>query len=234
MPVKKLADALSAVNWNENVQSFLDDASAAAIAEANFRLAVWARQLESTEKGNPALAFMREAQASGHNVAALSSLALYKAAAGSIRTFAETCLYYSYFRCHLSELGTLARRTGYYISKSEIIDYHKRHTVGFQEKQQALGWISEFERWYSEISAIVHGQVPGVWIDHVSIKDISYNHNSLQVVAKEFTRGTQLMHHFFLCTVEQALWSSFSHASKKILLAGLSGKAKTTLGLDQA
>src|SRR5260221_11290517 len=105
----QLVAALKAVDWNINVDRFLNNANAVdTISKGNLRLAVGSKQLENSDKHNPALCFIRELQVAGHNVAALAALALYKPAAASMRTILEAALYYSYFRTHISELATLA------------------------------------------------------------------------------------------------------------------------------
>ena len=140
MPTKALASALSAVDWNSNANEFLADAlTCEKIASCNMSLALWAHQIELEEAGNPALSFLREMQISGQHVAALCALALYKPAAASMRTVVESCLYYSYFRTHPSELATLVRSSKYFTDKYSILEYHKEHTPKFSERQQALG-----------------------------------------------------------------------------------------------
>ncbi|MCK4826505.1 hypothetical protein KA005_62765, partial [bacterium] len=140
MEPTKLQKALNAVDWNANVNEFLTNRSLTeAIAQYNLRLAIWSKQLENADKGNPALSFIREMQVAGHYVAILVSLALYKPAAAATRNVLETALYYTYFRTHLSELTTLVRNEDYFIHKSDIIEYHKLHTPNFKEFQSCFG-----------------------------------------------------------------------------------------------
>ena len=167
MPVDKLKAALGAIDWKKNIDVFLADAKASqSIAAANLRLAIWSHQLEIANSGNPALSFVREMQIAGQHVAVLMALSLYKPAAGSIRAVVETALYYSYFRTHPAELETLVRGTGFYIDKRDVIEFHKQHTTDFNDHQQMFGFLTRLEKWYSQISSVVHGQVPGVWIEH--------------------------------------------------------------------
>jgi hypothetical protein len=124
MPAAKFKAAISAVDWQKNVDELLaDKTSAETLAAANLKLAIWSRQLEGADAGNPALCFVREMQIAGQHVAVLIALALYKPAAGSIRSVLETALYYSYFRTHFSELETLARGMGYYLEKRHVMSF---------------------------------------------------------------------------------------------------------------
>jgi hypothetical protein len=190
--------------------------------------------LEITDKGNPALAFIREMQVTGHHVAALTALALYKPAAGGMRTVFETALYYTYFRTHKVELATLVRDSEFFISKKEIIDYHKQHSRNFSTLQQSFGLVQQIDRWYSKVSAIIHGQVPGGWTHHLSLEKTSHVPAVLPQVVETFVTGEELIHRLFLCTVAQELWNGFSSTSKKYLLVGLPGGLKTALALDAA
>jgi len=235
MTVAKLSSALSAVDWNNNVQVFLKDTkSAEIVADVSMKLAVWARQLETVDHENPSISFIREMQISSQQVAALTALALYKTAAGAMRSMFENALYYTYFRTHLSELETLVRDPAYFVDKRQLIEYHKTHTVRFTELQSKLGLITRLNTWYSKVSAIVHGQIPGKWTEHKTLSDIKHIEATRALVVEVFREGGDLVHCLFLCTVGQNFWDVFSTPSKKMLLAGLSGDLKKALMLDIA
>jgi len=231
MTVAKLSSALSAVDWNNNVQVFLKDTkSAEIVADVSMKLAVWARQLETVDHENPSISFIREMQISSQQVAALTALALYKTAAGAMRSMFENALYYT----HLSELETLVRDPAYFVDKRQLIEYHKTHTVRFTELQSKLGLITRLNTWYSKVSAIVHGQIPGKWTEHKTLSDIKHIEATRALVVEVFREGGDLVHCLFLCTVGQNFWDVFSTPSKKMLLAGLSGDLKKALMLDIA
>jgi len=234
MPHKKLEEALFLVDWNSNVAEFLTDASSATLAECNLRLAIWSKQFEIVDGGNPALPFIREMQVAGHHVVALTGLSLYKPAAAAMRIMLETALYYTYFRTHPSELRTLAHDPKYFIEKSDLIDYHNRHTPDFKTLQGRLGLVDKLRKWYNFTSSIVHGQIPGGWVEHKSLAETRHVPKTLSVVVEAFSEGVDIVHSLFLCTVGRELWRDFSSTAKKILLAGLSGEVKTALGLDRA
>ncbi len=235
MSIGKLQAALSSANWSNNVNAFLADASACGrLSECNMRLAIWARQFENTDKGNPALSFIREMQIAGQNVTVLVALSMYKPAASVIRTVLETALYYSYFRSHPAEMATLAKAEGYYVEKRDIIDFHRRHTPTFSTTQQKLGVVSRIDNWYSEISSIVHGQIPGTWIDHKAITEIAPIKSTQYTVIEFFSKGEDIVHRLFLCTVGAQLWHGFSSQAKAKLLSGLTGDEKKVLALDSA
>lgn len=235
MATASLAAAIKAVDWGINIESFLKEpANVLAVESANKRLAIWSKQLEQIENGSAALCFVREMQVAGHHVAALLALGLYKPATGGMRTVVETALYYSYFRSHLSELSTLVRDPKYYISKEDLLAYHKLHTPGFVDLQGKLGLVTGLTQWYSRVSAILHGQVPGIWVTHTSLSGIKHNSKVAAEAVKTFVTGEDLVHKLFLCTVARELWGSVSTPAKQELLSGLSGQHKTELGLDSA
>ena len=235
MPRAKLEAVLLGVDWNSNVAAFLKDtASTEVIARGNLRLAVWSKQFENADAGNPALSFIREMQVAGHYVPALTGLALYKPAAASMRIVFETALYYTFFRKHPAELATLVRDKGYFVSKSEIIDYHRLHTPDFKLLEQHFGLVSRIEEWYGFISSLIHGQIPGSWISHVHLAQLRHVDSTITEVTKAFQRGEEIVHHLLLCTAGRELWDGFSSPAKKQLLSGIAGDRKTALGLDAA
>ena len=235
MPSKYLEEGLNAVDWQQNVADFLAAPNAKdEISKANLRIAIWAKQFEKIDRGNPALCFVREMQLAGHHVAAASAVSLYKCAASSIRNIVETALYYSYFRCHPKELETLVRDSKFYLSKEDILEYHKKHTANFSKFQEKLNFIGKLTPWYSNVSAIVHGQIPGTWIEHKSLSEISHKTTTLDLVVKTFCDGEEIVHLLFLCTKGHELWDYFSTSAKQKLMHGLPGDIKTTLGLDAA
>jgi hypothetical protein len=235
VPEEALRNALVSVDWNKNVSQFLEkDSYSSDIARCNYRLAVWSKQLETVDRGNAALSFIREMQNAGHHVAALTSLALYKPAASMIRIMFDTSLYYTYFRTHPCELATLSRDDSYFVWKSDIIDYHKLHTPGFADSQLCFGLIGNIKEWYASVSAIVHGQIPGAWVTARSLAETSHSKTVLPIVVNTFVEGEEIVHQLFLCTVGRELWNGFSSDSKKVLIAGLPGETKATLCLDAA
>lgn len=235
MSTDKLAEALKSVDWNGNIDQFLTDGDA--IGKMNgacVRIAIWAKQLENIDSENAAISFVRALQISAHHGVATTALAIYKAAAAAIRGIVENALYYTYFRTHPIELASLVRERDYYTSKSEILAYHKLHTPRFRELQEKLGLVTRIEQWYSEISAIVHGQVPGIWVEQVSLADTKPSPVTLALVVAKFCEAERIAHELFLLTVGRENWDSFSHAAKKALLANMVGEHKTLLMLDKS
>ncbi len=236
MPLgKQLISAVSAVNWLNNIHEFSSESSFADIAaEVNYQIALWSKQLENADKGNLALSFIREAQAQAHYSSTLISLGLYKPAAGSMRTIVECALYYTYYRSHPAELRTLVRDPDYHIGKRNIIDYHKRHTINFESKQEAVGLLANLNEWYSDISGIVHGQAPGEWVTHLSLENINFDKEVCKLVLKKYKQGGLIFSLLLLCTVDTSLWYSFESKVKTQLLKGFNATQKEKLGLTKA
>jgi hypothetical protein len=235
MPREKLKEALDSIDWKKNVSDFLGTADIpGAIAQANLRLAIWSKQFENSDRGNPALSFVREMQVAGFNVAALTGLALYKPAAAAMRTIFETALYYTYFRTHLSELTTLTRNPDYYVQKSDLLEYHKIHSAMFGILQARFGLIQKINTWYRFVSSITHGQIPGIWIEHKSMGEIKHSRILLEQVTNTFCSGEEIVHQLFLCTVGRDLWDGFSSLAKKKLIAGTDAETRRALKMDKA
>lgn len=235
MVQNKLHKALSSVDWNANVSEFVKDhAASEAVSVCNMRLALWSKQFEIVDKDNPALSFIREMQVAGHHVSALTSLSLYKPAASAMRTVLETALYYTYFRTHPAELSTLVRDSKYFLYKKELIDYHMVHTPQFTQLQEMFGLNSRLSEWYSKVSSIIHGQIPGIWVAQKSLTNTKHVRKTLSIVVKYFTEVVDIVSHLFLCTAGRELWKDFSSSAKRQLLSGIHGNIKAELGLDSA
>lgn len=202
---------------------------------AGLRLAIWSKQFENIEgNDNQAICFVREMQTAAHLTVTATALACYKLAASGLRTVVETALYYSYFRSHPAELATLLRDDKWYISKQDVLDYHSTHTTGFYELQKKFPLAAILNPWYSRMSAIIHGQIPGAWHRQRSISQITPNDILTAEVAKELEACVTIVDRLFFTTVGKDLWEYFSPTAKKSLLHGISGEFKTALALDSA
>jgi len=146
----------------------------------------------------------------------------------------QTALYYSYFRTHPSELTTLASDSNFYIGKRDLLEYHMIHTSDFKNIQNKLNLVSSLGDWYRTVSAIIHGQIPGAWVEHKSVAEIKPIKSTQDIVVETFTEGEEIVHQLFLCTVGRLLWDGFSTTAKKQLLSGLHGDLKAALALDSA
>ena len=230
-----LKHAIQKIDWKSNIDSFFThDSIVTNIEQANMRIAVWSKQIENIDKGNPALSFIREMQSAGHQIALLITLSLYKPAASLMRTAFETALYYTYFRTHPTELASLVRNPKYYITKSDLLEYHKTHTPDFTTSSQAFNLTKTINSWYHDISSIIHGQIPGRWTQRHSLSDLSIDEALLKEAADNFLLCEKIIHQLFLCTIGKSNWNDLSIDSKRRLSSGLPSKTKVALGISKA
>lgn len=159
-----LTDVLKGVDWNGNVSRFAQGSTRIKkLTACCEKISVFTHELSFQDFDNAALPFLQEMKASSFQAPACLALGLAKPAAGLMRAAVENALYFSYFRVHPSELRTLRIDDNYYLTKRSIIEYHKKHTPYFSTRAEKLGLLNGLDNWYSTISAIVHGQIPGVW-----------------------------------------------------------------------
>lgn len=231
----ELVRVLRAVPWLENIDEFgrLADFKVRS-CRCLVRVAIWAKQLETADAGNPALSFVRELQIHGQYVATLLGVALYKPAAAGMRAMLDTALYYSFFRSHPIELATLVRTNSYYEDKGSILEFHRVHTPGFNDREKKLGLVSRLQASFAKVSAIVHGQIPGEWIAHHGLRNIAHDPPTLEVAIKTLEELTGVVSDLLLVTVAQELWSGFAKEARKKLTHGLAGDVKAVLGLTVA
>lgn len=233
-PHEHLREAISAVDWAGSVAAFsTDTATLQALSSSSLRLAIWCHAIEGAEAGNPALPFVRSAQVEMQYVAALLALSLYRPAAASMRAMVEGVLYYSYYRCHPSELRSLlSPDSKFYVDKKEIVDWHKAHTPGFAVRSEVVGLHDSMNRWYSRVSAITHGQLPGIWASHSELAGVHPDAAIMTTAIAEYVAGVEVAHKFLLSTVEVAVWSRFQASERKAILKGLSKPDVQSVGLS--
>lgn len=231
MSEQYLKTALNSLNYNEIVQYIINEEDYLNKIEAvNEKLALWAKQFEVVDKNNPALAFIREMQNAGHYVAILLALSLYKPAICSMRTMFESALYYSYYRTHPIELAALVRDKSYLLKK-EILEYHSQYTEKYSEKASCFGLVDKINSWYGNVSSVVHGQIPGDFNVFANLEDLKYDKNLLEKTLKYFKDGEEIIHYFFLCTIDKNMWQGFFHKTKEKLLKGIPAAKKKILAL---
>lgn len=224
-----LANSLSKIEWKHSADSFCADIKVVETVERGCKLvAIWNHELSFQHHQSPALSFLQEMKASLLFVPACFAVGLYKPAASSMRAAVENALYFSYFCDHYIELKTLMRDKSYFLSKKKIIEYHELHTPLFKEKQAALGLASELDAWYGEISAIIHGQIPGVWSSQ-SLEYTGHNSSTLKAAAREFSRAVLIINFVFLLTTAEDVWEGMSSTARRYILAGMSASRKSLL-----
>jgi hypothetical protein len=151
-----------------------------------------------------------------------------------MRNILEAALYYSFFRSHPVELETLTRDIKFFVDKGDILDFHRLHTPRFVELQTKVDLVARLDAWYRKVSAILHGQIPGTWQEHMALKDVRHIPITLNAVVETFQEGEEIVHRLFLCTAGRTLWDGFSSGAKRELLRGHSGDMKTLFGLETA
>lgn len=229
----RLKDALAAVNWNGNVSAFSSNSKRLARLTACCTLiSIFAHELSVQDFDNPSIPFLQEMKASSFQVPVCLALGLAKPAAGLMRASVESALYYTYFRSHPQELRTLITKSTYYLSRRKIIEYHKIHTHNFGALDPTFNFISKLETWYGEISAIVHGQIPGVWtskslVDTIALKD------NVDDPLRMFERAANIIQLLFLTTISLEDWEGISPISRGSLLKGITDSQLSKLGLSR-
>lgn len=230
---KHLRKSLAAIDGNKLITEFLNnDPVVESIANNCSRIALWANSLSEAEADNLAVPFLFEMQRASHDVAALLALSLYVPAAAAMRSMGETALYYTYFRTHFSELATLTSKPDYFVSKLEVLEFHKIHSVRYRLASKDVGFPGAFDAWYSKVSAIVHGQLPGAWGNRLALAETAHTPSVLAEAVKTFTDGVELVDLLLFLTAGGELWDRFHHSAKRTFLKGMSAQRRAILSLD--
>lgn len=229
-----LGDELGKINWVENVNSSLLNADLLGKVDVSaHKNAVWISQVFSAEQGNPALAFLTETAALSQQAPALACCCYYRSAVSASRAIVESALYYTYFRNHQAELATLLRDQNFYISKSDVLDFHKIHTENFNTYQSRLNFISSLDKWYKKVSSVTHAQVPGNLSGNLNLADLSFDKTLFDESISIVLEAWEIVNRLFFSTLSQDLWRVFSPDAKITLLKGMSGDTRKELCLDK-
>jgi len=229
---QELRSILSSIDWNESARNFTRQRRRPEVFENSAKIiSAWNYELSFFDCSNKANSFLQEMKASLFYVPACAALGFIKPAAASLRTAVESALYYTYFRNHPAELETLHRNEKFYLSKNEIIDYHSLHSQNFPSRQDALDLLGELNRWYSNISAIIHGQIPGVWTSH-SLSDTAFKSEDSAAILKEFKTTVKIINKLFLATLERDAWEGLSSHGRQLFLGEISSDIIPRLGLS--
>lgn len=230
---QNLADALQAVDWNDNVAKFCKAKSRLdKLASCCFRISIFTHEISFQNYDNPAIPFLQEMKASAFQVPACLSLGLSKPAAGLMRAAVESALYYTYFSNHHQELKTLLSKPDYYLSRRNIMEYHKLHTDNFGKVDNEVHLTSKMEAWYGEVSAIVHGQIPGVWTSK-SLRNTATLTIDADPPIKLFQRASEIIQLILLMTIPTDDWEGISPFSRAKLLGELNKQQCDALGLSK-
>jgi hypothetical protein len=229
--MERLANIIKGVDWQHSAHEFgAATAINAGIEKACHMLAVWNAELSFQDIDNPALPFLQEMKSSAFYVPACAALGLNKPAASSMRAAVENALYFSYFRDHEIELRTLTVSAKYYVSKREVVEYHLAHTSRFKQLQGSLNFTERLERWYSGISAIIHGQIPGVW-STATLAQTEFDVRAAGLLLTEFKEAAWLVNGLFLLTTHEDIWEGMNPIARKLFLKGVTAAQRNALGL---
>jgi hypothetical protein len=114
-----------------------------------------------------------------------------------------------------------------------VVAFLKAHVPDFNTRQEVVGLSSDLAPWYSDVSSIIHGQIPGVW-SKGPFQDDAINQVNLGQLSTYFSKGVHLADSLFKVCLGEELWEKFGTSAKKALIKGMSGHQKQVLGLDAA
>lgn len=225
---------LSKIDWQANISAALaTTAVAEKIDSCAKKNAIWVFQVSLAEANNPAKPFLLEVASLSQQAPALACCGYYRSAVSSARSIVESALYYTFFRSHPQELSTLLRDPKYYISKGDVLDFHRQHTVNFNSFQSRLGLVSSLDLWYQKVSAITHSQVPGALAGGLNLSDIKFDNALFSESMEMVFDAWRIVEALFFSTLSQDLWRLFAPDAKDQLTKGMPGDTREALGLDK-
>ncbi|MFM5427192.1 hypothetical protein ACET8G_09975 [Aeromonas veronii] len=222
--------AMKSIDWNNIVSESMADNKQISKLEGELEiLHFWLRELINFHSNNRALPFLYEAHSSINDFCCSISLGLYKLSASSIRTVLEAFLNFSYYKDHSVELTTLIKNNSFYLGKKDIIEYHKLHTLLFNERSEQLNTVDLLNKLYKEVSQIIHGQVPGKWCKCSKLNEVFYQNEMLDVTITMFSRLVKIINVFLISSLSDEEWNSLNIRSKSLFLKGFTREKKLNL-----
>jgi len=226
----ELQTKLAQIDWGAIASDSLSEDAGFSEIQVNCKLmTAWLNELCDMYEGNYALSFLKEAHVSMNDYCTSMSVALYKLSAASMRTILESILYYSYFKDHTKEFHTLINDSSYYLSRTEVLEYHYKHTRNFKEGSKELNLIASMDSFYSEVSAIIHGQIPGVWQPNLTLNSRSHCQKTFNCSVKQFKTLVKIINQFLIIHLTEEEWKSINFRSREVFLKGLKPKTKLVI-----
>ncbi|TOB48499.1 hypothetical protein CGK04_22360, partial [Vibrio parahaemolyticus] len=111
-----------------------------------------------------------------------------------------------------------------YISKADVLAYHNLHTPDFTDRSRGVGLTSRLEKSYAKISAIVHGQMPGVWHSSPSLANKRYDKDLVKEAINEFVEVVGIVNLMMLMLISDEDWNNIDQKVKAILINGVDSK----------
>ncbi|EIA1590742.1 hypothetical protein ACP1UU_004483 [Vibrio alginolyticus] len=223
-------NAITSIDWNKIVSESMANKKQISVLESELEiLQYWLRELINFHSKNRALPFLYEGHSSINDFSCAISLGLYKLSASSIRTILEAFLNFSYYKDHSVELTTLVKNNSFYLGKKDIIEYHKLHTLLFNERSEQLNTVDLLNKLYKEVSQIIHGQVPGKWNNCSKLDETSYQSEMLDATITMFSRLVKIINIFLISSLSDEEWNSLNVRSKSLFLKGLTSEKKLKL-----
>lgn len=199
--------------------------------EATFLpIITWCTELERLNKANPANFLLAGTYSEIIYICALLPFCFYRSAYMSLRSVIDEVLAYSYYMTHPVELRTACQKEGFYLTKERFWSYHMEHTPDFGKLASATGIATESNQLYSDLSRIVHAQVP----DHVctitAFSDIQFNLQAVRDFLKVQQRTCRMLGVFALIVFRE-LFRDLTIEAKRTVLRGMSGDLVRRIGV---
>ena len=110
-----------------------------------------------------------------------------------------------------------------------------RSTIAIFERtrQSAIALVSRLDSWYSKVSAIIHGQIPGHWSKSLAISESSHSDEFLRDTVKFAVDCANISRDVIICAFMDDLWRFVETDAKRELLRGTSAEYREKLKLDR-
>lgn len=189
----------------------------------------WCNGLNQVFKLNSARIHLLGAASEIVNILALVPFHFYRQGIISLRIILDEVLAFSYFESHPKEFKTLICDADFYISKTYIHDFHRKHSWSRIDNVKLDVW-NGIESQYKELSRIIHAQTPEQISLATSFQSFSHSKAQMNLLIDSARKNDEAVA-IFLASIYQNEFNEFTHEFKKAIIKGWKREFIKEIGL---
>lgn len=147
-----------------------------------------------------------------------------------LRTIIDAIIGFTYYRSHPVEWIAVRERGTDWVSRSEILAFHAKYSLGFREFNETFGLIDRMNNTYRELSAYVHCIPPTGVPTITNLKNQAIDENRVDEFLSLFSRAMYELNLLLLFIYWRDL-KEMSAPDYKVIIKGLSAKNLASAGL---
>ena len=141
----------------DEISCFAGDDSANRLLGSFNRITAWFRLIHSLKGNEETSVLLASAHSKVIEIWVLIPLGLLHSSYMSLRTIVDICTSYTFYRTHPVEWRAVCVGRASWEGRSNIVEWHLRHTPSFREMNSHFGLANLLQDDYEKLSSYVHG-----------------------------------------------------------------------------